>query len=108
MTLGTRWMAAVGLTEEEIKANPSKMPFIVAGIGNLVTAGMMRHIFAASDISGAGAGLIAGLGIGLFMTAPWILTNYAFAGRPRPLWWIDAGHATAACAVIGLILGLTR
>ena len=35
-----------------------------------------------------------------------ILTNYAFAKRPRTLWWIDAGHAVVACTAIGAVLGL--
>ena len=105
MILGNRWMAAVGRTKEEIEADKSPLPFIIGFLASLATAGMMRHIFAASAISGAGSGLIAGLGIGFFMTAPWILTNYAFAARPGTLWWIDAGHAAAATAVIGTILG---
>jgi hypothetical protein len=59
-----------------------------------------------SGIDGIGGGLISGLGIGAFMTAPWILTNYAFADRPKSLWLIDGGYATAACTVIGGILGI--
>ena len=41
-----------------------------------------------------------------FIAAPFILTNYAFAGRPHALWWIDAGHAVVACGAIGAVLGL--
>ena len=106
MILGKKWMAAVGKTEEEIKANQNPLPFIVAALGNILVAGMMRHIFATAGISGLGAGLVSGLGAGLFIAAPWILTNYAFADRPRPLWWIDAGHAALACTLIGAVLGL--
>lgn len=105
MTLGKLWQAALGPARESAMAQKSPLPFIVGFLANLATAGMMRHIFATTAISGAGMGLIAGLGIGLFMTAPWILTNYAFANRDRTLWWIDAGHAAAATAVIGLVLG---
>ena len=106
MALGKLWMCAVGLTEADMKANQSPTPFIIAALGNLATAGMMRHVFVSAGLSGAGAGLIAGLGIGLFMIAPWILTNYAFAGRPKTLWWIDAGHVILAATAIGTVLGL--
>lgn len=98
-------MAAVGKTEDEIKADRNPLPFVVAAIGNLLAAGMMRHIFAASGIDTTGAGLVSGLGAGLFLAAPWILTNYAFADRPRALWWIDAGHALFAMTAIGAVLG---
>ena len=50
--------------------------------------------------------MTGGLGVGLFFVAPWILTNYAFAGRPGALWWIDAGHVVLACSAIGLVLGV--
>ena len=106
MVNGQRWMAAVGRTEDEIKADKSPLPFIIGFLASLVTAGMMRHVFASSGISGLGAGLIGGFGVGLFFVAPWILTNYAFAGRPRALWWIDCGHVILACSLIGLVLGL--
>ena len=38
MALGKRWMAAVGKTEEEIKANQNPLPFIVAIVGNILVA----------------------------------------------------------------------
>lgn len=106
MVNGGRWMAAVGRTEAEIKADKSPLPFIIGFAASLLTAGLMRHVLANAGVGGAGAGLTAGLGLGLFAVAPWIVTNYAFAGRPKALWWIDAGHVVLACAAIGLVLGL--
>lgn len=106
MINGQRWMAAVGRTEAEIRADRSPLPFVIGFLASLLTAGLMRHVFVASGVSGAGAGLIGGLGVGLFFAAPWIATNYAFAGRPKALWWIDCGHVILACTAIGLVLGL--
>jgi len=103
---GGPWMRAVGLTKGEIGAERAILPFVVAGIASLATAGLMRHLMAASGVGGVLDGLITGAGIGVFFVAPWVLTHYAFAGRPRALWWIDAGHAVLAPAVIGTILGL--
>ena len=60
MALGKRWMAAVGKTEDEIKSDKNPLPFIVALIGSLLTAGMMRHVFAMAGIESFGGGLISG------------------------------------------------
>lgn len=106
MVLGKRWMAAVGMSEAEAKSGGSPLPFFIGFLASLLTAGMMRHIFASAGLSGIGAGLIGGFGVGLFFVAPWILTNYAFARRPVALWWIDAGHVVLACTAIGLVLGI--
>ncbi len=106
MINGGRWMAAVGLTAAEAKAQPSPLPFFIGFLASLLTAGLMRHIFASAGVTGIGGGLIGGFGVGLFFVAPWILTNYAFARRPVALWWIDAGHVVLACSAIGLVLGL--
>jgi hypothetical protein len=106
MINGQRWMAAVGRTEDEIKADKSPLPFVIGFAASLLTAGLMRHLLASSGVGGLGAGFTAGLGIGLLIVAPWILTNYAFAGRPRALWWIDGGHVVLACTAIGTVLGL--
>ena len=106
MINGARWLEATGRTEEEIKADKSPLPFIIAFLASLLTAGMMRHVLVTSGVSGFGGGLVSGLGVGLFMIAPWILTNYAFAARPKALWWIDAGHVILAATAIGAVLGL--
>lgn len=106
MVLAKPWMAAVGKTEEEVRASQNPMTFVIAFLAALLTAGMMRHIFVMSGIEGIGAGLLGGFGIGAFMTAPWIINNYSFAGQPKPLWWIDGVYAVLACTVIGGILGV--
>ena len=105
MALAKPWMRAVGKTEEEGKASQNPVTFVIAFLAALLTAGMMRHVFAMSGIESIGGGLISGLGIGAFMTAPWLITNYAFAGRPKQLWMIDGGYSIAACTVIGGVLG---
>ena len=105
MVLAKPWMQAVGKTEAEVKASQNPVTFVIGFLAALLTAGMMRHVFSMSGIESIGGGLVSGLGIGAFMTAPWILTNYAFADRPKALWLIDAGYAAAACTIIGGILG---
>ena len=106
MGLSKQWMAAVGRTEEEIKADQNALPFIIAFLGALSAAAVMQHMFAAGGVTGVMACLSAGAGIGFFVVMPWVILHYAFAGRPKSLWWIDGGHTVAAFAVMGLVLGL--
>jgi hypothetical protein len=105
MVNARRWAAAVGRTEDEVGAERTALPFVIALAASVLTAGLMRHVFVSGGIGGIGGGLLGGFGVGLFFVAPWIVTNYAFAGRPGALWWIDAGHVVLACSAIGLVLG---
>ncbi len=105
MSMAKPWMAANGLTEETInRSNP--VPYIVSMIATILVAGMMRHIMATSGTVGLMGGLMTGFGLGLFIAVPWIVTNYAFAGRPRALMIIDGTYATVGCTVMGIVLGL--
>lgn len=108
MALSKPWVAASGIEVDESgrPANQSKTPFILAGIAMLLVAGMMRHMFAMSGIDTLAAGLVGGLGVGLFFISPWIMINNAYGDRPFNLTLIDGGYATFGCAVIGAILGL--
>ena len=108
MALSKQWVAASGIEVDESgrPANQSKTPFILAGIAMLLVAGMMRHMFAMSGIDTLAAGLVGGLGVGLFFISPWIMINNAYGDRSFNLTLIDGGYATFGCAVIGAILGI--
>lgn len=108
MALSKQWVAASGIEVDENgqPANQSKTPFILAGIAMLLVAGMMRHTFAMSGIDTLAAGLVGGLGVGLFFISPWIMINNAYGDRPFNLTLIDSGYATFGCAVMGAVLGL--
>ena len=64
----------------------------------------MRHIFALSQITCFDKGLVAGLEIGLFFIAPWIMINNAYGMRPFKLTLIDGGYAVFGCAIICAVL----
>lgn len=108
MTLSKPWVEAAGIAcdAEGNPINQSVTPYILAGIAMLLVAGMMRHVFAFSGIDSVGAGLIGGLGIGLFFISPWIMINNGYGGRPFKLTLIDGGYATFGCAIIGAVLML--
>lgn len=102
------WMAAAGIEQDENgrPKNESAMPYIISAICAIVVAGMMRHTFAMAGIDSVGKGLVAGLGIGLFFSAPWIITNYAYSSRPRTLTMIDVGYAVIGSTIMGTVLTL--
>lgn len=109
MKLSKPWMQAAGIKmtpEGKPDGNGSPLPFILSGIAMLVVAGMMRHVFALSDIDTIGKGLLSGLGIGLFFISPWIMINNAYAMRTFKLTLIDGGYATFGCGIMGLVLKL--
>lgn len=108
MSFSKTWMDAAGIVADEDGRPPNSgaLPYVVALLSAILVAGMMRHVFSLSGIETVGAGLVSGLGVGLFLVTPWIATNYAFAGRSRTLLLIDGGFATIGCTIIGVVLTL--
>lgn len=108
MSLGKPWMKATGITQEQVDGGAGKSPgpFIVSAIMVILVAGMMRHIFAQAGIVGLEKSLLSGLGLGVFIAAPWLVTNYAYAMRPKVLTLIDGGYSVIGCMIIGGVLGL--
>jgi hypothetical protein len=103
------WMAASGIESDE-NGKPvggaSPGPFIISAIMVILVAGMMRHIFVKADMVTVAEGFMGGGGLGLFVVAPWIVTNYAYSMRSRNLTLIDGGYAVIGCTIIGVILTL--
>jgi hypothetical protein len=108
MALAKPWMEAANIKvgADGRPEGDSPLPYVMAAFAMILVAGMMRHVFALSDIATVGKGLISGLGIGLFFISPWIMINNAYGGRPFKLTMIDSGYATFGCAIIGLVLTL--
>ena len=102
---GARWMAAQGLTEARIdRKNP--VPYIGSFVCALLVAGMLRHVLAASGVTTLGAAAVSGLGIGLFIAAPWVATNVLFAQKPKALIWIDGAYPAIGCTLMAAVLVL--
>ena len=103
--LGERWMKAVGRTKEDIAADKSPLPFVIAFGSGVLAAAVLGVLMRLAGLSGPVDGLLLGLAIGGLVAAPWIILHYAFAGRQRDLWWIDGAHTALSLALAGLILG---
>lgn len=101
--IGKQWMAASGLTEESVnRSNPA--PYIVSFLCTLLVAGMTRHVLVTSGVDTVGKGMLTGLGLGLFIAAPWIATNVMFGQRDRALVWMDGAYPTVGMALMGAVL----
>ena len=109
MVLSKPWMEAAGVEvgSDGKPANASNpMPYVIGLLSAILVAGMMRHVFALSGIDTFDKGLVSGLGIGLFLAAPWLMTCYGFSGRPFRLTLIDGGYIVIGSAIIGAVLTL--
>lgn len=106
MTLSKPWMAANGLTEDEIKGSASPLPYAVSLVMAIVVAGMTRHILSSAGITTVGGGFMVGAGLGLFIALPWMVNNVLFSFRDKSLIWIDGGYPVAGCTIIAVVLML--
>ncbi|WP_417599514.1 DUF1761 domain-containing protein [Pararhodobacter oceanensis] len=106
--LSKQWIKAAGIKvgADGKPEGGSPLLMVFGFLCVLVVAGMMRHAFIMSGISTPMAGLVAGLGIGLFFITPWITLNALFGMKPKELPMIDGGYATLGCGVMGLVLTL--
>ena len=103
--IGKQWMAASGITEDMIDRK-DMTPYIVSFICTLLVAGMFRHTLVMSGIDTMGKSILTGLGMGLFIAAPWITTNVMFGLRNRSLIWMDGVYPTIGMGLMGLVFAL--
>ena len=105
--LGTQWMNALGKTREDIERQRSPLPFVIAGVAQLVIAFVL-----AGTIGHLGQGMVTirnGVISALFVWVGFIATtmavNYAFQGARFRLTLIDGGHWLGGLLIQGLIIG---
>jgi hypothetical protein len=107
MVLSKPWMAAVGMSEADVKGDGSlgsKLPFLYAIIANLIMAFTMAGLMAHMVVDLRHGLITAGFIWGGFLF-PVLLVNYGFQGRPFRLTLIDAGHWLGVLLVIAAVIG---
>ena len=107
MSLAKPWMASIGKTEEDLKANSSKTPFIVTIVAELVMAWVL-----AGALGHLGPGQVSlrnGMITGFILWAGFVLTtlavNHAYEGAKRTRTIIDGGHWLGVLLIQGLVIG---
>lgn len=103
MTLGKRWMEALGMKE---RPEPSPAPFIFSFLCQLVMAwvlaGLIGHLGEITVLRSVVSAMFVWAG---FVAAPMIV-NHRFQGSPWMLTLIDAGHWLGVLVVMGMVIGL--
>lgn len=91
--MGKRWLGAVGLTEDQVKAG--NMPMIYGGAFafSLLASWTLAHTFVTygQDLSFM-VKVMTAFGVALGFVVPAIGTNYLFSQKSRTLFFIDAGY----------------
>jgi hypothetical protein len=109
--LGKPWMAALGVTADEMAARRRQpggmLPFIYSFAAEIimaiVMAGLMGHL-GPGQVTLRNGIISAGFcWVGFVLTT--MLVNNSFAGRSWRLMWIDGGHWLIVLVLIGAILG---
>ena len=102
---GKRWMAALGKTEEEVRAEGPGAAMAVAVVASLLHAVALALILSTWDdpdlVDGIGAGLLASVGFAAIS----VVSNGMFEDRPKFLMGLYAGYLTLSITVTGAIIG---
>lgn len=101
---GKKWMALVGLSEEQAKAGNPAVIFGGAFVLSLIAAFVFAMFLGPKP--GVEFATAAGFAAGLCWVAATFGINYLFARRPLALWLIDGGYATFQFTLYGLLIGL--
>ena len=106
-SLSKQWLAAVGLSKEQIQTARSPMPFVISfvalAIMAWVLAGTLGHL-------GPGQvtvknGIISGLFLWLGFIATTVFVNNAYPGRKYSLSVIDSIHWLGVVVIEGAVIG---
>ena len=107
MSLSRQWLAAVGITKEQMQTGRSPAPFIISLVALLimawVLAGTLGHL-------GPGQvtlknGIISGLFLWLGFIATTVFVNNAYPGRKYSLSVIDSIHWLGVVVIEGAVIG---
>lgn len=108
MALAKPWRTALGKTEEEVKANMTPVPFVLAALAQLVMAfmlaGMMGHLGPEAFNLYGGLTTAFWVWIGFVLTT--LIVNHGFQGAKRLLTLVDGGHWLGVLLIQGAVIGL--
>jgi len=95
MSLAKPWMAASGITQEEVKAGESPTPYIISVIAEFIMAYMLAVLLLHTSTNGVftlGQALFAAFAIWLGFIITTLTVNHRYGMKPWSLTIIDGGH----------------
>jgi hypothetical protein len=107
MTLSKQWLAAVGMTRQQMETNRTPVPFIISFVALVVMAwvlaGTLAHL-------GPGQvtlknGIVSALFLWLGFVVTTVFVNNAYPGRRYSLSVIDSVHWLGVLVIQGAIIG---
>jgi hypothetical protein len=111
MVLSRRWMNAIGWTPEQQAShmkgelNPSKTPFVIGIVANLVMAWVLAGVIGHMGAVTVRSGIISGAFVWLGFVITTLSVNYAFGARKPMLTAIDGGHWLGVLLIMGAVIG---
>lgn len=108
--LSRQWMAASGVTEEQVKSRgPAPWPFVVTFLCQLVMAwmlaGLVLHLAKAGIPATLYSGMVTGFFIWIGFVLPSMLVNYTFQMQNGALKLIDGAHWLGVLLIQGAVVG---
>ena len=101
---GKSWMAAVGMTRQQIRQdNPATIYGATFALG--LVASYVFGLYLGPN-PGRAFAVVAGAAAGLCWVATALATNYLFEGKPVSLIAINGGYHAVRFTLIGLAFGL--
>ncbi len=97
-TLSKQWMAASGLTEEQIRGSsgkPSPLPYIISIFAEFIMAYMLAVLLLHTSADGSfslGTALFSAFLIWLAFVFTTLTVNHRYSLQPWSLTFIDGGH----------------
>lgn len=105
---GAAWMAGIGKTEEQVKADFSPMKLVWAFIGSFVSAYGIARVLSWTSGVGAMSGVMVGLMAAVCFAIPVIGVNDCMESRPLKLTIINGLYDLVGFLIMGIIIGAWR
>lgn len=105
MTLSKQWLAAVGLTEQQLGNKRSPVPFVISFVALLVMGFVMAAVIGHLGQATVKNGIVTGLFLWLGFVVTTVFVNNAYPGRKYSLSVIDSIHWLGVLVIQGAVLG---
>jgi hypothetical protein len=102
------WMAGIGKTEEQLKANYSPWKLVWAFIGSFIASYGIARILSWLPVADMYAGVVVGLIAGVCFSLTTSSINDCMEGRPLKLTAVNVIYNMFGFVIMGVILGAWR